>query len=167
MQQAGGAGPSSSNNQARKKPKQPGADDKRQSAARHQALAEWIWAYFSSPALQGSQPRGFHAGAAAAGHTGSSSSNSSSRVQGGGSADNAFSRLLQQQQQQRPPGTVVMTGKPPLYFQHEGHSRTVVGIERTLPAGPQQQVEYTLVVLDPGTPQAELINSLRSVKTRD
>jgi hypothetical protein len=73
-----------------------------------------------------------------------------------------------------------MTGKPPLYFQHEGHSRTIVGIERSLLAGQQQQqqraaahgglssnassagaVEYTLIVLDPGMPQGELLSSLR------
>lgn len=84
---------------------------------------------------------------------------------------NAFTRLQQR------PTAVVMSGKPPLYFQHEGHSRTIVGIERTVTAGPpspnKQQnaaggvraaaagVEYSLVVLDPGMPTAEVVSSLR------
>jgi hypothetical protein len=78
-----------------------------------------------------------------------------------------------------------MSGKPPLYFQHEGHSRTVVGIERTLPPPQQQQrqqqqlqgsarsgglssvvaapvePEYTLIVLDPAMSEREVISSLR------
>jgi hypothetical protein len=57
-------------------------------------------------------------------------------------------------------------GKPPLYLQHEGHSRTVVGIERCL--SPQAEAragesaaEYSLVILDPGMPAHELLGSLR------
>jgi hypothetical protein len=94
---------------------------------------------------------------AAAGQPGSS-------LQPGNSSNpvNAFMRL------QQPPTTVIMTGKPPLYFQHEGHSRTIVGIERSLLGqGPSSNVssvgavEYSLIVLDPGMPQGELLSSLR------
>jgi hypothetical protein len=62
----------------------------------------------------------------------------------------------------------VCSGKPPLYLQHEGHSRTVVGIERCL--SPQAEArsgvaaaEYSLVILDPGMPAHELLGSLRCV----
>eukprot|EP00884_Botryococcus_braunii_P010055 jgi/Botrbrau1/19050/Bobra.0100s0074.1 len=39
-------------------------------------------------------------------------------------------------------------GRPPLYFQHEGHSRTIIGIERR---GSASNYEYTLIILDPST----------------
>jgi hypothetical protein len=39
---------------------------------------------------------------------------------------------------------VYITDKPPLYLQHQGHSRTVVGVE-TLPAG-----KKNLIMFDPG-----------------
>lgn len=179
---ASGSGGSGGQQQGRSKRKQPGTDERRQAASRHHALAEWIYAYFSSPGFQGAPPAAagqqqhgsqatLSAAAAAAGQPGTS--NISNPV-------NAFTRLQQR------PTTVVMTGKPPLYFQHEGHSRTIVGIERSLPPGPQQQqqhrplataaaaigadggggaVEYTLIVLDPGMPQGELFNSLRCACT--
>lgn len=166
--------------------KQPYAGDKKHGAKRHQALAEWIWAYFSSTGcphvLDGCQttltshaepaaaPRGDassgrqpHAGA----HLSDDSSSSSVKQHG---PINAFTLLRQQ-------GSVIMTGKPPLYFQHEGHSRTIVGIEKTLPLASQQlqqsrtadggastantAAEYNLVVLDPGMPQDQLYSSLR------
>ncbi|KAI3749129.1 hypothetical protein L6452_12731 [Arctium lappa] len=42
---------------------------------------------------------------------------------------------------------VVVTQKAPLYFQHDGHSRTIVGIQlKSLPNGVQQ---YNLLILDP------------------
>lgn len=158
---------STNNDKGRNKRKQPGADDRRSAVSRHQALAEWIWAYFSTPGFQGVQDQqqiGPQGAAAAASQRGINS-----RVQGSSCSAstpvNAFERLQQR------PTAVVMTGKPPLYFQHEGHSRTIVGIERTLAPGAQQQpaaqgtqggaAEYTLIVLDPGMPQAELLNSLR------
>ncbi|CAL1365646.1 unnamed protein product [Linum trigynum] len=60
-------------------------------------------------------------------------------------------------QQQR----VVMTGKAPLYFQHDGHSRTIVGIQCK-----QQHSygspEYTLLILDPAH-RTEALE--RSIKT--
>jgi hypothetical protein len=91
---------------------------------------------------------------------------------------------------------VVRTHKPPLYLQHEGHSRTIVGIERTMPVQQQQQGQrqrspagggvngtngstgncssaggdcavYTLLVLDPGMPSGELLASLRCVVMPD
>eukprot|EP00983_Pelagomonas_calceolata_P057055 1144908-Pelagomonas_calceolata.AAC.6 len=37
-----------------------------------------------------------------------------------------------------PPPPVLQTGLPPLYFQHDGHSRTIIGIERTRKPPAQQ-----------------------------
>ncbi|GFR53087.1 hypothetical protein Agub_g15781, partial [Astrephomene gubernaculifera] len=71
---------------------------------------------------------------------------------------------------------VTLTGMPPLYFQHEGHSRTIIGIERRRAPPPRTaasnppsgggsssssgggQAGYvtTLLVLDPGAPSAAL-----------
>jgi hypothetical protein len=52
-------------------------------------------------------------------------------------------------------------GKPPLYFQHNGHSRTIVGIERKVnkQAG---GFEYNLLILDPSTRSKDLLNALES-----
>ncbi|KAI9209620.1 peptidase family C78-domain-containing protein [Polychytrium aggregatum] len=41
-------------------------------------------------------------------------------------------------------GVPVFTAKPPLYLQHQGHSRTIVGIETT------RRGDRSLIVLDPG-----------------
>ncbi|CAN6912235.1 unnamed protein product [Brassica oleracea] len=43
---------------------------------------------------------------------------------------------------------VHMTNKGPLYFQHEGHSRTIVGIQRRL-QGTTFTPQYNLLILDP------------------
>ena len=72
---------------------------------------------------------------------------------------------------------VVLTGLPPLYFQHEGHSRTIIGIERRSTGGvggggargggggasgaAAAAEVYTLLVLDPGTPADVLEEALR------
>ncbi|KXZ45539.1 hypothetical protein GPECTOR_53g125 [Gonium pectorale] len=54
---------------------------------------------------------------------------------------------------------VTITGMPPLYFQHEGHSRTIIGIERR--RAPRAAAAAgghitTLLILDPGAPPAAL-----------
>lgn len=54
---------------------------------------------------------------------------------------------------------VIRSDKPPLFFQHEGHSRTIVGIE--LQRQPGKQI-YNLLVLDPGQRSAPLEQALRS-----
>ncbi|RDX79422.1 Zinc finger with UFM1-specific peptidase domain protein, partial [Mucuna pruriens] len=54
---------------------------------------------------------------------------------------------------------VVISEKTPLYFQHDGHSRTIVGIQVN-----QQQkrhLQYNLLVLDPAHSTAALERSLR------
>ncbi|XP_042516016.1 zinc finger-containing ubiquitin peptidase 1 isoform X2 [Macadamia integrifolia] len=58
------------------------------------------------------------------------------------------------------PQRVIISDKTPLYFQHFGHSRTIVGIQiqRQRPGIPEQ---YFLLVLDPGHRTVELENTLR------
>ncbi|XP_066324632.1 uncharacterized protein [Miscanthus floridulus] len=58
---------------------------------------------------------------------------------------------------------VTVSNKTPLYFQHQGHSRTIVGIQKKMGhCGSQEQ--YTLLILDPGHRTADLERSLRSKK---
>jgi hypothetical protein len=140
------------------------AMQQRDNVSKHRALAEWVWNYFSSP---GDTPAAAQNAAAGGSSGGGGRPAPPSRV------PNAFDRLMAAQDD----SSVVTTSKPPLYFQHEGHSRTIVGIERTLPpsqarspgaAGPSSSggsskgdVEYTLLVLDPGQSSGELLGSLR------
>lgn len=132
---------------------------------RHQALAEWVWTYFSQShqveaalggdALPGSSAAaGSHAAAGGAPAAGGAVN---------GNVD-AFSKLM------RPASPVILTGRAPLYLQHEGHSRTIVGIERCLsprkqaqlgPAKAAHSAEYSLILLDPGLGHGELIKALR------
>ncbi|CAL8463782.1 g3316 [Coccomyxa elongata] len=60
-------------------------------------------------------------------------------------------------------GPVIMSGKPPLYFQHEGHSRTIVGIERSGASDGQPEQVY-LLILDPSHGTAGLEKALRQRK---
>lgn len=46
-------------------------------------------------------------------------------------------------------------------LQHEGHSRTIVGIERRT-VGRERRPEFHLLLLDPGTPGAKLAAALQS-----
>ena len=55
---------------------------------------------------------------------------------------------------------VVVSRKPPLYFQHEGHSRTLVGVERRQPR-PGAPAEVSLIILDPSQPTQPLLSALR------
>ncbi len=68
--------------------------------SRHQMLVRWVWEYFS----------GAHRPTA----------HMAVRRSGDGTPAAASSG----------PAAVQRTGLPPLYFQHDGHSRTIVGIER-------------------------------------
>jgi hypothetical protein len=56
-------------------------------------------------------------------------------------------------------GGVRLTAAAPLFFQHQGHSRVIVGVERRPRAGTAGAAggaELSLLVLDPGTPPAAL-----------
>ncbi|XP_021762477.1 zinc finger with UFM1-specific peptidase domain protein-like [Chenopodium quinoa] len=54
---------------------------------------------------------------------------------------------------------VVVTNKMPLYFQHQGHSRTIIGIQAKHQKNGQQQ--YNLLVLDPAHNTEALERSLK------
>ncbi|KAJ9539565.1 hypothetical protein OSB04_026071 [Centaurea solstitialis] len=55
---------------------------------------------------------------------------------------------------------VVVTEKAPLYFQHDGHSRTIVGIQKkSLPKGMQQ---YNLLILDPSHQKTQVLKTCLS-----
>ncbi|BDA51471.1 probable zinc finger-containing ubiquitin peptidase 1 [Coccomyxa sp. Obi] len=64
-------------------------------------------------------------------------------------------------QRQSGSGPVIMSNKPPLYFQHEGHSRTIVGIERH-EAGEGMAPQMYLLILDPSQGTAQIESALRS-----
>jgi hypothetical protein len=54
--------------------------------------------------------------------------------------------------------------RSPLYFQHDGHSRTIVGIERR--RNRQGKATYMLLILDPGVPRGKLLASLTNSQGR-
>lgn len=59
---------------------------------------------------------------------------------------------------------IATSSRTPLYFQHQGHSRTVVGIMRKPPAksaAPGTPLEYTLLLMDPGYGTEETLQKLR------
>ena len=75
------------------------------------------------------------------------------------------------------PITMCCAGKPPLYFQHEGHSRTIIGIERYKPTEgkAKRRAEssatcsnegylYNLLVLDPSHKTKDLVAAFRTGK---
>ncbi|KAG8390486.1 hypothetical protein BUALT_Bualt01G0088400 [Buddleja alternifolia] len=55
---------------------------------------------------------------------------------------------------------VTLSGKAPLYFQHDGHSRTIVGIQAKRQKNGMQQ--YNLLVFDPSGQTTALEKSLRA-----
>lgn len=57
---------------------------------------------------------------------------------------------------------VIASEKPPLYFQHNGHSRTIVGIQVTSQWKGGQQ--YNLLIFDPGHITRDLERSLKDNK---
>ena len=54
---------------------------------------------------------------------------------------------------------ITLSKRSPLYFQHEGHSRTIVGVERRRRLGLSEEV--FLLVLDPSQRTADLVKALR------
>ncbi|KAL3846033.1 hypothetical protein ACJIZ3_003436 [Penstemon smallii] len=54
---------------------------------------------------------------------------------------------------------VILSEKAPLYFQHDGHSRTIVGIQATRESNGQQL--YNLLIFDPAIKTKSLEESLR------
>ncbi|XP_044951150.1 zinc finger-containing ubiquitin peptidase 1 [Hordeum vulgare subsp. vulgare] len=58
---------------------------------------------------------------------------------------------------------VIVSDKTPLYFQHQGHSRTIIGIQKQK-GNRGSQDQYNLLVLDPGHRTADLETSLTTKK---
>ncbi|XP_032072616.1 zinc finger-containing ubiquitin peptidase 1 [Thamnophis elegans] len=54
-------------------------------------------------------------------------------------------------------GKVMSTSKPPIYLQHQGHSRTVVGIEE------RKNKSLCLLIFDPGCPSEEMQKLLKGI----
>ncbi|KAK8970514.1 hypothetical protein KSP40_PGU020063 [Platanthera guangdongensis] len=55
---------------------------------------------------------------------------------------------------------VLISPKTPLYFQHDGHSRTIVGINMQMSVKGSQET-YSLLILDPGQRTKDLERTLR------
>ena len=53
--------------------------------------------------------------------------------------------------------------KPPLYLQHEGHSRTIIGVEKQVPSG-SGPPKTVFLILDPSTRTGPLDRALRERK---
>lgn len=70
---------------------------------------------------------------------------------------NAHSKASLEQFQER----VITSQRTPLYFQHNGHSRTIVGIQRRRKSGSAKDEEAILLVLDPAQRTEELARALR------
>ncbi|EFJ45715.1 hypothetical protein VOLCADRAFT_63303 [Volvox carteri f. nagariensis] len=116
----------------------PSAQAAASAAHLHQPLMDWVWRYFAGQ-HEPTRKIGVTAAASAAAPQGVSCS--------------APSPVLSSS------SSVIVTGMPPLYFQHEGHSRTIIGIERRRQhrvGGGGVAVTTTLLVLDPGSPSAAL-----------
>ncbi|KAI5069151.1 hypothetical protein GOP47_0015452 [Adiantum capillus-veneris] len=60
-------------------------------------------------------------------------------------------------------GHVAASCRSPLYFQHQGHSRTIVGVQRRKKNAASKE-EVFLLVLDPSNKTGELLHALRSRK---
>ncbi|XP_034274562.1 zinc finger-containing ubiquitin peptidase 1 isoform X1 [Pantherophis guttatus] len=54
-------------------------------------------------------------------------------------------------------GKVMSTSKPPIYLQHQGHSRTIVGIEE------RKNKSLCLLIFDPGCPSEEMQKLLKGI----
>lgn len=97
-------------------------------------LIQWVWRYFSlaeppaaPPAAAAAPPPA--APAAAAGSP-PSNGGGAAPAQASTTAASPALPLAKRQRLLAPlPERVFLTGMPPLYFQHEGHSRTIIGVE--------------------------------------
>lgn len=62
-----------------------------------------------------------------------------------------------------PSACLSSSGYSPLYFQHNGHSRTIVGVERFKVPGTLRSV-YNLLVLDPSVSSQDIEAKLKNGK---
>lgn len=108
-------------------------------------LMLWVWRYFSGEDVDVAMPPGSGGGGGGGRH--------------GARPGTSLSMLRRSQ--------VTVSHQPPLYFQHEGHSRTIIGIERRPKPAAQargliHEYDYTLLILDPGTHTQQLAAAIRA-----
>lgn len=135
------------------------ADKTQQNLPPHQLLMHWVWDHFSEGSgfdSTGSGPKDDAPESSSSAQPQHSSSAASS-AQMAAPSDRIASQTPHQQssvaagssaQQQAPSSSVFRSSNSPLYFQHAGHSRTIIGIERFRPQGSPKHT-YNLLVLDP------------------
>ena len=114
----------------------------------HAALVDWVWRYFEHGEF---------------GRSSSSSCKSAQMANGGAEVRREGGSIVSSNGSNDSgnvllPGPVRQTNRPPLYFQHQGHSRTVVGIER------RREGKNFLLVLDPRLPGRDLARALANGK---
>ncbi|GAA6009831.1 hypothetical protein JCM11491_000831 [Sporobolomyces phaffii] len=112
----------------------------------HQTLIKWIISYFSTPSRPVER-------AAASDSAGTASSSATILNDGPPEPKNAFTTLLSSAHRSSAILTV-SPNKQPLYLQHQGHSRTIVGVERmkTKRGCAAGAGEEWLLIFDPGKP---------------
>ena len=121
--------------------------------ALNRKLAMWVWHYFTGEALPGFEPPGSQCCSPA-----QLLLRSSPVVLSGGLDAMTCLCLVKLATLHFPS---MAAGKPPLYFQHQGHSRTIIGIEQhRMPNG--AEAELTLLVLDPSNRTEKLSDALKN-----
>jgi len=115
------------------------------------AIMRWVWAYFAD-GCSGHQENIQAApnGDGASKHPPSDSSQEA----GDSESDDAHQPVDDRSSK------VLQSKKPPLYFQHKGHSRTIVGIEKWRKANGND--EHFLIILDPTHRTADIRRALRN-----
>ena len=113
------------------------------------ALLEWVWSYFNTPDESSSSTSGLLPPPPALLFAGSSL-----HRRDGNTTPKTFSRIG--------PSCKLdcrLTGLSPLYLQHEGHSRTIIGIEKK--EWRHGAPELTLLMFDPGCPPPALRDAVQ------
>lgn len=128
--------------------------DENPGLANHMRLVEWVWDYFTGGDKGGAAPEPqLHTPSSSEEGPGQHWQGSNARWQGSSDATDGNKSSHN-----------IISNRPPLYFQHQGHSRTIVGIERRPPQRPRATEDVYLLVLDPSQGTEELVRALRAGK---
>lgn len=163
------------------------ADKNQQNTLPHLRLMEWVWSYFvvtnlyegtseSSEDDQSTKAGAVHAQPSkqtrGANHWQHQEERSSKHQKTGSQQTNGKSGADYEASGSNSSAAVTRSGKPPLYFQHEGHSRTIIGIERFRPAVQGKKglkegcsddgFQYHLLLLDPSFKTNNIASALSS-----
>ncbi|KAL3161056.1 hypothetical protein ABBQ38_009439 [Trebouxia sp. C0009 RCD-2024] len=161
------------------------ADRNQQGTLPHLRLMEWVWNYFVDSSTESDTQHDKSSTRAGAVHAQPSKQDSGSSHWRGQEEDQSRKqqRTDGHKQQTAPSSSpspssrhvIIKTGKPPLYFQHEGHSRTIIGIERYKPTQGRAKRQadsnatsgnegylYNLLLLDPSHKTKDLVAALKS-----